>query len=665
MLIIGFTGGMDAVYENQSQLPEGSMHDAAAVLLHDGKVVAAIEQERLDRIKHSNKRSADAIKFCLKHYGVEAKDIDAFCYYMTESYLNNDIGYHYVQHPENKERFTARQMAWGILSAELGFELDPNKLFFVEHHMAHAVSAYMMSGFDESLVVTFDGEGNFSSGSISVGKNSQLERIKTFSAPQSLGHFYLAVIEFLGYTFFDEYKVMGLAPYGDPQKYRHILQKFYTLTEEGNYELYMERIPEILLKEISSPRRKGESFSQEHKDIAAALQEAVETIIFHVLKHYRQQTGLRHLSLAGGVAHNCTVNGKILYAGLFDDIFVQPAANDSGCALGAALATYQQLSPQGKKPTRLEHVYWGTDIGNTILSQLNRWHQFINIKKMDDSSTTVAQRLASGSVIGWIQGRSEFGPRALGNRSILADPRPSENKAIINDMVKKREGYRPFAPSVLEECVQDYFEVPKDKMSFPFMIFVLKVKKEVQSLLGAITHVDGTARVQTVSKQTNQKFWHLIDAFGKITGVPVLLNTSFNNHAEPIVDSIDDAVVCFLTTKLDYLVVGDYLVEKRKVPLSAYHGLVPVQPKHIHLRKTKRFTPDQGFIECYECASTHHSKYDVEISESVYCLLSKADGITPLGELLHEVTDTEQLSLTIEETLDLWSRRIISLQPVS
>jgi carbamoyltransferase len=254
--------------------------------------------------------------------------------------------------------------------------------------------------------------------------------------------------------------------------------------------------------------------------------------------------------MAGGVAHNCSLNGKILYSGLFDDIFVQPASHDAGGAIGAALYVTKSEMKDGSS-VKLDHVYWGTDVSESkiIVEELDRWNKFIDIKKSDNIVNDTAKLLAEGSVIGWVQGRSEFGPRALGNRSILADPRPPENKDIINKMVKKREAYRPFAPSVLEEHVEEYFVIPTSQKQFPFMNFVLKVKEEKQSILGAITHVDGTARIQTVSKASNPMYWNLINEFSKYTGVHILLNTSFNNNAEPIVDSVYDAIVCFLTTK--------------------------------------------------------------------------------------------------------------------
>src|SRR5262249_1296171 len=282
----------------------------------------------------------------------------------------------------------------------------------------------------------------------------------------------------------------------------------------------------------------------------ASLQETLEDIAFHTIRYYRQVTGQKRLCLAGGVAHNCTLNGKLLYSGLFDDVFIQPAAHDAGCALGSAMHAYLQAKGSLSRP-RLDHVFWGSDAGadDEIESTLSRWTELVEFEKVDNVAERAAQLLAGGSVIGWVQGRSEFGPRALGNRSILADPRPAENKRVINAMVKKREGYRPFAPSVPEEDAADIF-VPPPMKTAPFMIFVVDVREHQRALLGAVTHVNGSARVQTVSRSTNARYHRLLAEFKALTGVPVLLNTSFNNNAEPIVDSVEDAVVCYLTTGL-------------------------------------------------------------------------------------------------------------------
>jgi carbamoyltransferase len=395
----------------------------------------------------------------------------------------------------------------------------------------------------------------------------------------------------------------------------------------------------------------------------------LEEIVFHVVRHYRQLTRQKNLCLAGGVAHNCTLNGKLLRSGLFENIFVQPAAHDAGAALGAALYAYYQEKPKAKKLPQIEHVYWGTDIGGSqsILSQLTKWKDFVSIKKSEDICRETAELLASGNVVGWVQGRSEFGPRALGNRSILADPRPPENKDRINQMVKKREAYRPFAPSVLEEDVDEYFCVPAGQKALPFMIFIVDVKGDKCAALGAVTHVDGTARVQTVSKATNEIFWRLIDAFKAITGVPVLLNTSFNNNVEPIVDSVEDAIVCYLTTKLDYLIAGDYLVTRKELCWQDYLLLRPSLAPHATLHQTKKPNScgthsTQRFIQ-----NTIDPQFQQSISPEVYSVLYSADGERRLKDIMAELgeADDRKVQAVILEVIDIWAQRHIVLRPVA
>src|SRR5688572_21813287 len=315
---------------------------------------------------------------------------------------------------------------------------------------------------------------------------------------------------------------------------------------------------------------------------------------------------------------------------MFEDIFVQPAAHDAGCAIGAALYPFfkQQSANGGNgKVTQLDHVFWGTEIGNgeAVLNDLEQWRDFLEFESRDDIAEHTAELLAQGFVVGWVQGRSEFGPRALGNRSIVADPRPAENKDIINSMVKKREAYRPFAPAVLEEYADEFFKLPRPGMYSPFMTFVVQVREEMRELLKATTHVDGTARIQTVSRSTNSSFWQLIDEFRKRTGVPVLLNTSFNNNAEPIVDSVQDAIVCFLTTKLHYLSVGNYLVSKKNIDHAAYLTLVPQLPAYARLTQTKRFVSSDRTATFFEIGNSYAKQFAVEVSQDVFHLLATAD----------------------------------------
>ena len=423
---------------------------------------------------------------------------------------------------------------------------------------------------------------------------------------------------------------------------------------------------------VDKARRKGEPFTQLHKDIAAALQMTLEKIVMHILEHYRKETNQKRLCFAGGVAHNCTLNGKILYSGLFDKIFVQPVAHDAGGAMGAAIAIFYE-ERSGQRPQKLEHLYYGTDTDDkqeAIGKTLRRWSEFLSFEKVDRVAAQTAQLLADGFVVGWVQGRSEFGPRALGNRSILADPRPASNKLLINKMVKKREEYRPFAPSVLEESLHEFFNVPPNRAEFPFMIFVLKVQEQMRETLGAITHVDGTARVQTVSHKGNPKYWELIHEFQKLTGVPILLNTSFNNNAEPIVDSVEDAIVCYLTTGLHYLVVGDYVACKKETGSAhaAFETLVPSLPNSRRLVKRKSLVEPERRKTVFEIEGTmsrFFARPVVEITEDVFSLLLAATGCKTLASLFKETgtLDDERRAEVIEEMTNLWTQRIIILRP--
>lgn len=463
----------------------------------------------------------------------------------------------------------------------------------------------------------------------------------------------------------EEYKVMGLAPYGDPRRYRDALKSLYDLLPKGNYVIHQDKY--YSLHTAIKPRKKGEPITQAHMDFAASLQEALETIVFHVLSYFKTFTGEKNLCLAGGVAQNCTLNGKILRSGMFEKVFVQPASYDAGCAIGAALYIELQSAP-ATRISKLEHMYWGSDIGDeqTIPSDLLAWKDFIDIEIVDDICQTAAELMAEGNVIGWAQGCSEFGPRALGNRSILADPRPAENKDIINAMVKKREAFRPFAPSVLEEEADLFFEMPAGVEKLPFMSFVVKVREEKQESLGAITHFDGTARIQTVSKQTNERFWSLITAFKKLTGIPMLLNTSFNNNAEPIVNSVEDAVVCFLTTKLHYLFVGDYIARKKSINNESYLTLSPSLPKHLTLRQNRAVTSKDGtFKNSYEISCSFEERLNANISAEAFELLLKVDGLKTLADLLpmNAISDNSEIGQLLDEILELWSQRLIVLRP--
>jgi len=480
-----------------------------------------------------------------------------------------------------------------------------------------------------------------------------------------------------------------LAPYGNPEVYRDMFKTFYSLLPNGRHETHHQFFP-VLNRLEGIPREKDDPFTQVHKDVAAAIQDALEAIAFHILKHYKAKYNPKRLCLAGGVAQNCTLNGKILYSGMFDDVFVQPASTDAGTAIGGALYTYYteaKQKPVGQR--RLEHVYWGTDIGDNdqILQTIRQWELFLDCEKHDQIEAVTAQLLAEGAVVGWVQGRTEFGPRALGNRSILADPRPPENKDVINAMVKKREAFRPFAPSVLEEYAAEYYDIPDHwhYKKFPFMTFVLGVRKDKQQILGATTHVDGTARIQTVSKDTNPRYWTLIDEFRKITGIPVVLNTSFNNNVEPIVNTVEEAIVCFLTTKINYLVAGNYLMKKKEVDHRLFLEMIPSLPLHVELAHKRSavslieakdiFEIRDNYLNTKNVMGGTHTSFPKlsfglvrsEVSPRLYDALTRLNGSKTWGQLFDSSTfpnppDDKEVENLAAEIKNLWTLRLVRLR---
>ncbi|MBM3345374.1 MAG: nodulation protein [Betaproteobacteria bacterium] len=657
MLTLGFSGGIDRDHERLFDFAYDEIHDSAAVLVRNGVVIAGIEQERLSRIKHTNKSAGPAMRFCLEQAGVTLGDVDAIAYYATEQYTDGVLREMHLKRPGVPQLLTGRAMVQHVVEAEFGRTIPPEKVHFVFHHHAHAVTAFQMSGLHEALVMTIDGQGEGVSGVIYSGRDGELSVLRSIPDRHSLGFLYRDVIRFHGYDIFDEYKVMGLAPYGDAGRFRRALRSLYELLPDGEYRLHLDRVTDLYAH--ITPRRKGGPFTQEHLDLAAGLQEALEIVGTHVIRYFAELTGHRHLCMAGGVAHNCSMNGKFVYSGLFDRVFVQPASHDAGGALGAALAVDQQTRRAGVAP--LTDVFWGTDLPDTatILKVLDGWSPWLEASPQDDPCEAGAGLMADGKVIGWVQGRSEFGPRALGNRSILADPRPAQHKDLINRMVKKREAYRPFAPSVLEERVADFFVVPPTQRDFPYMSVVLQVQPEQRDVLGAVTHIDGTARVQTVREQVNPRYWRLIDAFGRRTGVPVVLNTSFNNHAEPIVDSVEDAIVCFLTTDLHALIVGDALITKRAVPFTQWLELVVSRPTSLIVRESR----DQSGDLTHDAVFNYSGGKSRSVSSTMYTALAMADGRQTMAQLTKGVTEDVRAAL-VDELLELWSQRMVILRPM-
>ena len=665
MTCLGISGGLNRVYEDlYFNLPPTLTHDSAAALCRGGRIATAIEEERLNRIKHSNKFPSGAIRHCLKAGGIRLEDVDKFGFYMAEHSCDMFLSKLYMTEPNMGVQLDARTAIRSLLQETLEEDLAPERLVFVRHHYAHAMSAVAMSGFEESLVLVVDGFGDAYSGIVAHAEQASISEKQTFPLSHSIGHFYINVIHHLGYGLFDEYKVMALAPHGDPGRYRSLLGTCYELLPGGRFAIDQERVGVALFKQICV-RKVGGPFTQEHKDMAASLQEALTKIVFHVLRWHRRESGLRNLCLAGGVAHNCSMNGEVLYSGLFDDVFVQPAAHDAGCAVGAALVAFQE-SGGTVKPERLRHTYWGTHVGEAdgIRKDLDRWSEFLSAEKSGDVAGETARLLVDGAVVGWVQGRSEFGPRALGNRSILADPRFAENRERINSMVKKREAYRPFAPSVLEEDAAEFFELPEGRRRFPFMNVVVKVQPDRRHLLGATTHIDGTARLQTVSRDVNPGFWRLIKRFKDVTGVPVLLNTSFNNNVEPIVDSVEDAIVSFLTNGLDYLVVGDYIVSRRSVDWRKWLSMFISIPEYVRIRQVRAYVRPGGQETRFEIKTSYKRQSRAVLSKNIFQGLLEYERGQTIGVMLHrQGVVGERREAYVAEVLELWGQRLLRVRP--
>ncbi|WP_209648861.1 carbamoyltransferase family protein [Kibdelosporangium banguiense] len=653
MLVLGLSGGFSREdVELTPDIQDNFFHDAAACLLRDGHVLAAVEQERLNRIKQTTKFPARAVRACLAEAGVTLADVDRISYYFREDFLDAQLHMQYMNNPDIPVVYS-RELVRRRLAEELGTDFPADRISYTPHHLAHATATFAHSGMSEALVVVIDARGDDESWTFYRGTESGLEQLTTHSVMHSLGRLYLIGTAMLGYKMGDEYKVMGLAPYGDPERYRPAFDGCYTLRDKGAFDLDLGALLPAFAMNGFTWRRRGEGFGQDHKDFAAALQETVERITLHALTHWREATGLGDLCLSGGVAHNCTMNGKVLRSGLFDRVFVHPASHDAGAALGAALAADDQ---RDRAPKQLHAANWGPGIGNRdqIRTELLAWEPLVEFEECDDIVARTADLLADGSVVAWVQGRSEFGPRALGNRSILADPRPKENQTRINAMIKMRESFRPFAPVVTTEAAEKYFEIPSAEGNFDFMSFVLPVREEHRAALGAVTHVDGTARVQVVDPAANPRFSELVTRFGDRTGVPVLLNTSFNNHAEPIVQNVRDALATYLTTGLDRLVIGDFLVRRKDKPgRPALETCTVVLPAAVRLAESVQHDGSRRVV-------THELFFALAkgkrrtVSPEAYAVLSRTDSQTPIGTL------TDELRTELHQ---LWQDRFIAIVP--
>ena len=547
------------------------MHDSSACIVRDGELLFAVAEERISRLKHDAGFPQLAIRACLDFAKAKASELDEVCFgwpapgalfrhdlkcYVTggmratrANLLNSTRYYASMRHQQGGAKVFAR--LFGAVKA---------RMRYVDHHLAHAISAYAYSGFDDACVVVMDGRGAWEATSIWRGHDGRLDHVLTIPFPDSVGLFYSEFTEFLGFQpNSDEWKVMGLAPYGQPGlDLRRFIDVETTPYRVRSQTVSSNGLPFAAMTAAFGPQREPESeISSRHKNLAYSVQEACEMAMMNVVKLAVEKTGSRNLCLAGGVALNSKANGKIAASGVIDKIFVQPAASDDGVALGAAMAPY--LDKGGRLPNKeMRHAYLGPSFGDEAIESALRTYK-IRHNRVSDPAAAAAEFLSGGKILGWFQGRMEFGPRALGSRSILADPRDPEMNAKVNNAVKFREWWRPFAPSFKKEAAAEYLESATDS---PFMILTAQVRPEKRAVIPSVTHVDGSARPQTVEKEINPLYWRLIDEFGKRTGVPVIMNTSFNLRGEAIVHTPTDAIRTFFSSGMDALVIGSFVVEK-------------------------------------------------------------------------------------------------------
>ena len=593
-------------------------HDSAATLLVDGEIIAAIQEERFTRIKHTPDFPVNSIIFCLEQGGYKISDLDAIVFYDKPIVkFERLLSTFYAVSPKGilpflksmpiwlKEKLFLKKVIYDNLKKiDVNIKKKELNILFTEHHISHAASCFYPSNYNNSAILTIDGVGEWTTTSIALGDEKNIKILKELHFPNSVGLLYSAFTFFLGFRVNSgEYKLMGLAPYGNEnsQETKIFIQKIkeniVDIKEDGsiflnqsyfNYTFGMKMINDKRFKNLFglSRRNSNDEITQTHCNMALAIQKVAEEIIINMAIETKRLTGSENLCLAGGVALNCVANGKIDELGIFKNIYIQPAAGDAGGSLGAALAIHHMYYKNKRKYSegydKMQGAYLGPYYSDKEIMIMNNkykaeYHRFDSQIKL---TKRVANLIANGNVIGWFQGRSEFGPRALGNRSILADPRDEQMQKKLNLKIKYREGFRPFAPSVLEEDYDKFFEGDTKN---PYMLLVKNVKKQIinnvpsnynnfsfweklytkRSKLQSITHVDYSARIQSVSSKTNNRFWMLINEFKKITGMAVLINTSFNVRGEPIVNSPTDAFKCFMNTEMDYLVIENFLYSKK------------------------------------------------------------------------------------------------------
>ncbi len=559
-------------------------HDSAATLIKNGEVVAAAEEERFSRKKHDNGFPTNAIDFCIKKGKITPDKLDFVVFYEKPFIKFERIILSTLQTwPHGHAQFREGMLNWLKTKMWIAnqiadkLKIDYDKILFSDHHLSHAASAFLCSPFDEAAIVTIDGVGEWTTATIGVGEGNNIKILKEMKFPHSLGLLYSVYTAFLGFEVNEgEYKVMGMAPYGQP-KYTDKVWKTVKMNDDGSIALNTEYFKfhrsenqsysEKFLEIFGQPRdpKDKDKIDQNYADIAASIQKVTEDIMLKIVEYAKKITGKKYLCMAGGVALNSKANGIIMQRKIFDDIFIQPAAGDSGGSMGAALYVYHMLLGNKRKFV-LENAYYGEEYSKKEIKNFldENKIKYQHIPKDEELFENVVSKIKDGKVVGWFQGRFEWGPRALGNRSIIADARNPKMKDIVNMKIKFREPFRPFAPSVLVDSAEKFFEIQNPKKHYParFMLYVVPVKERMKTVIPAITHVDGTARLQTVFKEESPRYYNLIQKFGELTGVDTVLNTSFNLKGEPIVNTPENAYSTFSRSEMDTLVLENFIIDK-------------------------------------------------------------------------------------------------------
>jgi carbamoyltransferase len=670
MIVLGISGFFNTPERTAfKRVDREFFHNSAAALVVDGEVRSAAEEERFDRIKNSNFFPANAIAYCLTDAGLRLSDVDQLAYFYGEEYVTSELLREAVD-DSDAPVLDARGAIIRVLkeSLALGHAYEDINVTFVRHHEAHAASA--LRGSDEgepALVCIMDGNGETQGISLFAASSEGTSLLREYGRENSLGHFYSAMTRYLGFGRFDEYKVMGLAPYGDPDLFRGAFVQGITLEQGGDYSVSWEICAQALARAGVPPRRKGERIGAAHRSVAAALQDSLTRIVLHILRQAKTDYGLSTICLSGGVAQNSVLNGVIADSGLFSKVHVDAVAHDAGAALGAALhiSTAAGHSAKRRVPGSRKSIYLGPDISLAkapVADDIARWAGVIDWEQHDDPNDLAAELLGDGRTMGYARGRAEFGPRALGNRSILADPRPLDMRDHINSVIKLRESFRPLAPAVLEEWAEEYFVLPRASTTLDYMGVVVQTRPAYREILRAVTHVDGSARIQVVRPDVNPGFADLLQRFHHRAGIPVLLNTSFNNYAEPMVLTAADAIRCYLTSGLDCLVLGGVVVTGRKASdlpwaqmrMTVQHGTELVASPRPRARVGVRARrPEQGLPwECRNRFTSVRLPVSAELADTIQRALTDSNRTAEVGD-----------GWDASEVLQLWEARMIDVRP--